>query len=172
MCSGNGPSHRTAVRTSSGISCRYDRCCPTGRAFDEDKTSGISCARSYRTLRDGSFGARFPGTSCQATIGLSLRDRQVRSLRRALIKLAKPLGHRSKTPFNPMDGAIPKPDQHQFKHGLRALPRRIVLAGASTSTFTGRIAHSIPRVNRWRAGVVYPRLGGLSKEINPADARR
>ena len=36
---------------------------------------GISCARSYRTLRDGSFwGGDVPGTSCQATIGLSLRD--------------------------------------------------------------------------------------------------
>jgi hypothetical protein len=34
----------------------------------------ISCARSYRTLRDGSFEDAFPGTSCQATIGLSLRD--------------------------------------------------------------------------------------------------
>ena len=34
----------------------------------------ISCARSYRTLRDGSFDGRFPGTSCQATIPLSLRD--------------------------------------------------------------------------------------------------
>src|SRR5580693_9489244 len=37
-------------------------------------TSGISCARSYRTLRDGSFEDAFPGTSCQATIGVSLRD--------------------------------------------------------------------------------------------------
>jgi hypothetical protein len=35
---------------------------------------GISCARSYRTLRDGSFEDVFPGTSCQATIGVSLRD--------------------------------------------------------------------------------------------------
>jgi hypothetical protein len=52
------------------------------------KTSGISCARSYRTLRDGSFGARFPGTSCQATIGLSLRDENAFSAPRLLIKLA------------------------------------------------------------------------------------
>ena len=35
---------------------------------------GISYARSYRTLRDGSFEDAFPGTSCQATIGVSLRD--------------------------------------------------------------------------------------------------
>ena len=35
----------------------------------------ISCARSYRTLRDGSSTDAFPGTSCQATIVLSLRDR-------------------------------------------------------------------------------------------------
>ena len=28
-------------------------------ALSTRKTSGISCARSYRTLRDGSFGARF-----------------------------------------------------------------------------------------------------------------
>ena len=33
-------------------------------------TWAISCARSYRTLRDGSFGDAFPGTSCQATIGV------------------------------------------------------------------------------------------------------
>src|ERR1700737_4736312 len=36
----------------------------------------MSCARSYRTLRDGSFEGIFPGTSCQATIGWSLRDRR------------------------------------------------------------------------------------------------
>jgi hypothetical protein len=29
---------------------------------------GISCVRSYRTLRDGSFEDALPGTSCQATI--------------------------------------------------------------------------------------------------------
>jgi len=44
-----------------------------GTQFNE-KSSGIRCARSYRTLRDGSFFARFPGTACQATIGGSLRD--------------------------------------------------------------------------------------------------
>jgi hypothetical protein len=37
-------------------------------------TSGTSCTRSYRTLRDGSSEDAFPGTSCQATIGVSLRD--------------------------------------------------------------------------------------------------
>ena len=36
---------------------------------------GISRARSSRTLRDGSFGGRFPGTSCLATISLSLWDK-------------------------------------------------------------------------------------------------
>jgi hypothetical protein len=30
----------------------------------------ISCPRSCRALRDGSFEGRFPGTSCQATIGV------------------------------------------------------------------------------------------------------
>jgi hypothetical protein len=49
-------------------------------------TSGIGCARSYRTLRDGSFEGAFPGTSCQATIGLSLWDRAVRSGDRSNIK--------------------------------------------------------------------------------------
>jgi hypothetical protein len=34
----------------------------------------ITCARSYRTLRDGFFLRTSPGTSCQATIGESLRD--------------------------------------------------------------------------------------------------
>ncbi len=51
----------------------YDRCCPTG-ALSTGKTFGIRYARSYRALRDGSFGGHFPGTSCQATISLSLRD--------------------------------------------------------------------------------------------------
>jgi hypothetical protein len=38
-------------------------------------SSGISYARSSRTLRDGAFpGLAFPGTACQATIGVSLRD--------------------------------------------------------------------------------------------------
>jgi hypothetical protein len=34
---------------------------------------------SYRTLRDGSLCAHNPGTSCQATIVKSLRDRRVPS---------------------------------------------------------------------------------------------
>jgi hypothetical protein len=41
-------------------------------------TSGTSCVRSYRTLRDGAlevWRGAVPGTSCQATVGLSLRDR-------------------------------------------------------------------------------------------------
>src|ERR1700683_4644978 len=37
------------------------RCAPTG---------------SHRTLRDGFIAPLFPGTSCQATIKLSLRDRR------------------------------------------------------------------------------------------------
>src|ERR1700692_357090 len=44
-----------------------------GRTFSCAE-SEVSCARSYRTLRDGSFEDAFPGTSCQATIGASLRD--------------------------------------------------------------------------------------------------
>jgi hypothetical protein len=32
---------------------------------------------SDRTLRDGSLGGRLPGTSCQATIMLSLRDEYI-----------------------------------------------------------------------------------------------
>ena len=39
-----------------------------GTPFDES-TSGMSCARSSRALRDGSFERdAFPSTSCQATI--------------------------------------------------------------------------------------------------------
>jgi hypothetical protein len=58
MCSGKGPLHRRAARTSvqDGLST--------------SKTSGISSARSYRTLRDGSSQA----LPCLATIGLS-RDK-------------------------------------------------------------------------------------------------
>jgi hypothetical protein len=38
------------------------------------KPNVISYARSYRTLRDASFEDAFPGTSCQATVGVSLLD--------------------------------------------------------------------------------------------------
>jgi hypothetical protein len=64
----------------------------------------IRCARSYRTLRDGSFEGPFPGTSCQATIGLSLRDRMCSSyLLRLMVSapLESQQGQRSSNrPFN------------------------------------------------------------------------
>jgi hypothetical protein len=64
----------------------------------------IRCARSYRTLRDGSFEGLFPGTSCQATIGLSLRDRMCSSyLLRLMVSapLESQQGQRSSNrPFN------------------------------------------------------------------------
>jgi hypothetical protein len=41
----------------------------------DEKHLWIGYARSYRTLRDGSFEDAVPVTSCQVTIGLSLRDR-------------------------------------------------------------------------------------------------
>ena len=44
------------------------------RNFEGETEKRIGCARAYRTLRDGSFEDAFPGTSCQATIGVSLRD--------------------------------------------------------------------------------------------------
>jgi hypothetical protein len=44
-------------------------------------------ARIRRTLRDGSFGVRLPGTSCLATIALSLRDKSHLPMG-GLIKLA------------------------------------------------------------------------------------
>ncbi len=55
-----------------------------GYKYERDALS----ARSHRTLRDGSFGGRFPGTSCQATIGLSLQDEKYILRAEALIKLA------------------------------------------------------------------------------------
>src|SRR6476646_6437455 len=67
------------------ISCRWtqidrERLCPY--------MSGIvKATRSYRTLRDGSFEDALPGTSCQATIGVSLRDRLADDSRRRLAKL-------------------------------------------------------------------------------------
>jgi hypothetical protein len=64
--SGNGPSHGAGARTTSD--------------------TGISCARSYRTLRDGSFEDAFPGTSCQARIGVSLRDGLADDLQRHLAR--------------------------------------------------------------------------------------
>jgi hypothetical protein len=63
---------------------RYDRCHLGHSSIEKDQsgkqlvhliqTSGIE-APSRRTLRDGSAVARFPGTSCQATIIQSLRDK-------------------------------------------------------------------------------------------------
>ncbi len=59
-----------------------------GTRFRAGRPPRIRCVRSYRTLRDGSFGGRFPGTSCQATISLSLRDEKYILHAEALIKLA------------------------------------------------------------------------------------
>jgi len=47
----------------------------TRRTFRRKIPLGLGAPDSYRTLRDGSFpGHVSPGTSCQATIGVSLRD--------------------------------------------------------------------------------------------------
>ena len=76
-------------------------------ALSTRKTSGIRCARSYRTLRDGSFGGRFPGTSCQATISLSLRDEKYILRAEALIKLAL-MGLKPRAQFHcPLRGKNP-----------------------------------------------------------------
>ncbi len=53
---------------------------------DPGLSPGISCGRSYRALRDGSFEDAFPGTLCQATIGVSLRDGLVDALQRHLTR--------------------------------------------------------------------------------------
>jgi hypothetical protein len=42
---------------------------------------------SYRTLRDGSLGGAVPGTSCQATIAHSLRDKSHSSIEGTHLKL-------------------------------------------------------------------------------------
>jgi hypothetical protein len=60
---GNGPLHRAAARTSSdtNLSGREFRFCLRNTAHISTRnTSGISYARSYRTLRDGPFEGRFP----------------------------------------------------------------------------------------------------------------
>ena len=64
---------RAGVRTDSTIGATKQLEHPRTRTFQEEylaflntahlstrNTSGISCARSYRTLRDGSFEGRFP----------------------------------------------------------------------------------------------------------------
>jgi hypothetical protein len=48
---------------------------------------GAHLHSSYRTLRDGSCGWAVPGTSCQATIGASLRDGTRRLSRLKMSKL-------------------------------------------------------------------------------------
>ncbi len=42
---------------------------------------GLNSVAAWGHRRDGSFGGRFPGTSCQATIVLSLRGRKIHSSR-------------------------------------------------------------------------------------------
>jgi hypothetical protein len=103
---------RSAARRAHGTKClgqrhpeapsRRVRCdsCRCARRFDDwsDEISnakteniyvgcGISGARSCRTLRDGSFEGAFQGTSCLATIMLSLRDKK-HSIAEALLKSA------------------------------------------------------------------------------------
>jgi hypothetical protein len=57
---------------------RFDAFLKNPAHISTRNTSGISCARSYRTLRDGSFEDAFPGTSCQATIGVVPTGRSCR----------------------------------------------------------------------------------------------
>jgi putative transposase len=64
-----------------------------GTHFDE-KYLWISWARSDRTLRDGSLKDALPGTSCQATIRLSLRDGAGKHFATASrLELARHLNH-------------------------------------------------------------------------------
>ena len=53
--------------------------------------------RSYRTLRDGSFGGVFPGTSCQATIARSLRDNSQQALARCCCEMSASASRRDDT---------------------------------------------------------------------------
>jgi hypothetical protein len=62
---------KTSVPSVSSVRCPLFRYPPwstdIGVAVPPPQLSpGISSVRSYRTLRDDSFGGRFPGTSCQA----------------------------------------------------------------------------------------------------------
>jgi hypothetical protein len=68
---GTIPDKASPVGYGVTVSRRFRR-----RSIGTRDTSGIGCARSDRTLRDGFFWRALPGTSCQATIGLSLRDRR------------------------------------------------------------------------------------------------
>ena len=60
----------------------------------------FSCARSYRTLRDGSFEDAFPGTPCQATIGRPYGTNLARERARAISQ------HLNLAPFNPLAGVL------------------------------------------------------------------
>jgi hypothetical protein len=76
--SGNGPIHRAAARTSSdaNLSRRvFGLPQETRRRLRRKIPLGLGVPVSYRTLRDGFFPRHgFPGTTCQAPIGVSLRD--------------------------------------------------------------------------------------------------
>ena len=53
--------------------------------------------RSHRTLRDGSLGGVFPGTSCQATIAPSLRDNSQQALARCCCEMSAIASRRDDT---------------------------------------------------------------------------
>src|ERR1700743_258107 len=68
-------------RTQGTVPLGYGvRFFPVNSEFARTLSDKRRCAAtgSHRTLRDGSIVPLFPGTSCQATIKLSLRDRKRR----------------------------------------------------------------------------------------------
>jgi hypothetical protein len=84
---------RTAVRCGGPFPEHINFFCFHGRNFVTPITSitESTCTHrqeSYRTLRDGSLGVAIPGTSCQAMIARSLRDKNHSPVRGPRIKLA------------------------------------------------------------------------------------
>ena len=77
---------------SSGITAQFwtdgDRCVLRDAIFDEEDLRGLAAPNHTVPYGTGSFGGRFPGASCQATIVLSLRDEKYILCAEALSKLA------------------------------------------------------------------------------------
>src|ERR1700735_2624364 len=82
--------------------------------------------RSYRTLRDGSLGGVFPGTSCQATIAPSLRDNSQQALARCCREMSASASGRDDT------------DRSLARSAWKSVPRKSRPFGYGMTGYEGR----------------------------------
>src|ERR1700680_3964164 len=85
------PAPKEPSRRERSDACRY------AYRFESTRNIvGISCARSYRTLRDGSFEGRFPRHFVPGYYQLSLRDKAIRPSKRIALSWAPQLHEKAR----------------------------------------------------------------------------